>query len=420
MKTFSLKCLFLILVLAPAVFARDDKLENLFKTRQYFDLRDELAKRKNDDAPELLFYRGVVANRFSEHDASVKLLRKYIEKSDKQGPHRADAYEILADNYTKEFEYGKAAETYKFLLDNFRSTLDADKIEDYENVFGLWSALRLVPRQTVSQNGDSNVQGTRDVAKLLNIPVEIGGVKTNFVFDTGANLSTMTVSTAAKLGLKIIESNVSVGSSTDIKVKSKLAVAPTLKIGGATVYNAVFLVLEDKSLYFPQVNYQIHGIVGFPVMQSLGRISIARNDQIALGTDAKSAGDANMCLEGFLPLVAAFYQNKRYIFAFDTGAASTDFYYPFFKAHEAEITKNLTLEKTKVGGAGGMKEVSSYKLKNIALVVGGKTARLPETDVFTEKTNNDSQYFYGNLGQDIIKQFERMTIDFRSMRLDFE
>jgi hypothetical protein len=422
MKTFSLKCLILIIVLAQAaVFAQTNELENLFQTRQYFDLRDAAAKRKGDGSPELLFYRGVVANRFNELEKSVALLRKYISKADKNAPHRADAYEILADNLTKEFEYAKAADAYKFLLDNFRATLAAEKIEDFKNVRGLWSALAGTPRQTVALNGDSTVQGTRDIAKLLNIPVEIGGGKMDFVFDTGANLSTMSVSTARKLGLKLIEADVSVGSSTDIKVKSKLAVAPVLKIGSATVYNAVFLVLDDNALYFPKAKYQIHGIIGFPVMQSLGRLSIARDDRLTISANpAKSDAAPNMCLDGLMPLVAGFYQNRRFIFAFDTGAVSTDFYYPFFKTYEAEITKDLTPQKTNVGGAAGMKEAPSYKLKNVKLTIGGKVASLSEIDVLIERTNEDSKYIYGNLGQDLIKQFERMTLDFRAMQLSFE
>lgn len=43
MKNYSVKFLILLIVLAQvSVFAQTDKLESLFKNRQYFDLRDEV------------------------------------------------------------------------------------------------------------------------------------------------------------------------------------------------------------------------------------------------------------------------------------------------------------------------------------------------------------------------------------------
>ena len=423
MKSFSIKFLLLVvLTQTAAVFAQAaDELDNLFRSFQHFDLRDALAKRKNNASPEILFYRGAVANRFNETENSIELLQKYIKKAGQNAPHLADAYELLADNYTKTFEYGKAADAYKSLLDNFRGKLEERRIKDIENVFGLWNALRETASQTVSFDGDSTIQGTRDVAKLLNIPVEIGAVKDNFVFDTGAGLSTITVSTAQKLGLKIIEADVAVGSSTDIKVKSKLAVAPLVKIGSATIRHVVFLVLEDKAMSFPQANYQIHGIIGFPVIKSLGKISFAKDNQVSIfARSAGATGEQNLCLQGLTPIVAGFHENKRLIFVFDTGAVSTDLYLPFFKSNEARITKDQTPQKMKIGGAGGFKEVTAYRLPEVELNIGGKIAKLKNTRVITEQTNENSLYYYGNLGQDLIKQFDKMTIDFRAMRIAFE
>jgi hypothetical protein len=348
-------------------------------------------------------------------------LQKYLKKTASQSSHVADAYEILADNYSKVFQYGKSADAYKFLLENYRGKFDKERIEGYENVFGLWNALRQVAPQTISFNGDSKIQGTRDVARLLNIPVQIGGTKQDFVFDTGAGLSTINVSTANKLGLKIIEADISVGSSTDINVKSKLAVVPEMKIGNAIIRNAVFLVLEDKDLYFPKVNYQIHGIIGFPVIQSLGKISIAKNNEVSIFAKSEKINDQpNLSLQGQTPIVAGFHHHNRLTFVFDTGAVATDFYPPFFKANEAEITKNLTPQKTKVGGAGGFKEMLAYRLPEVEIAIGGKTVKLTNSRVLSERTNENSRYFYGNIGQDLIKQFEKMTIDFRLMQISFE
>jgi predicted aspartyl protease len=422
MKTYSIKILLLSLSLLQIfAFAKEaPQLESLYQNRQYFELRDELAKLKNDKSPDVLFYRAAVANKFNEPEKSVKYLQEFLKKSGESKNLRG-AYELLADNYTKTCEYGKAAATYKILLDKYKDKVSEAEARGYENLFGLWNALAASPRQTVTVKKDTEIKGARDKARLLNIPVEAGSQKMDFVFDTGANLSTMTVSTAKKLGLRIIESDVSVGSSTDKNVKSKLAVAPELKIGDVVVKNVVFLVLEDKSLYFQSIDYQINAIIGFPVIKSLGRITLTRDDKIFVAAkNEKTKAEPNMLLEGLLPLAAGTYNGKRMLFSFDTGATASSLYRAFYEAEKETILKQSAPEKVRFGGAGGYSEVTAHKLKDLDLEIGGKTARFPKINVLTESVNTWSRYYYGNLGQDLIKQFERMTLDFNAMRLVFE
>ena len=420
MKNYSVKLLFFIFIAAAQLpVSAQVSLENLYRGRQYFDLRDALAKRSKENSPALLFYRGIVANRFNQLRKSDEFLQKYLDGN--EAAHQQDAYETLADNYTRTFDYGKAADVYKLVLDRFKDKIDAEKKKDYENSFGLWDSLRNSPKQEVTFNNDLSVQGTRDKADLLNLPVEISGQKMDFVFDTGANLSTMTVSTAKKLGLKIIESSVSVNSSSDIKVNSKLAVVPSLKLGSATFRNVVFLVFDDKSLFFPQINYQINGIIGFPVMESLGNITITRKDAVSAKARIEEIeGEPNMCLEELKPLVAGIINNRKLIFTFDSGAVTSTFYPKFFEANRRQILRLAKPKKIKLGGAGGFKEVNAYFLNDLNLTIAGKTAKFAEAEIITEAVNDESRNFYGNLGQDLIKQFERMTLDFRAMKLIFE
>ena len=421
MKNISIRWLFLAIVaMQVSVFAQTANLENLYQNRQYFELRDALAKVKNDKSPEVLFYRGLIANRFNQPEKSIEYLQKFLRKGGESKNLRA-GYEALADNYSKTYEYGKSADTYKILIDRFSGKVTEEELNGYKNLFGLWNALAASPRQNISVAKNTEIKGTRDKARLLNIPVEAAGQKLDFVFDTGANLSTMTVSTAQKLGLQIIESDVTVGSATDKSVKSKLAVAPELKIGDILVKNAVFLVLEDKAMYFQPINYQINAIIGFPVIKSLGRVTLTRDDKIFVAAkNEKTPAEPNMLLEGLLPLAAGTYNGKRMLFSFDTGAVTSNLYHAFYEAEKEIILKQSAPEKVKFGGAGGYSEVTAHKLKDLDLEIGGKTARFPKITVLTESVNTWSRYYYGNLGQDLIKQFERMTLDFNAMRIVFE
>lgn len=44
---------------------------------------------------------------------------------------------------------------------------------------------------------------------------------------------------------------------------------------------------------------------------------------------------------------------------------------------------------------------------------------IAELRLYIEPTSSDSDRFYGNIGQDVIRQFEAMTLDFRRMQLRF-
>ncbi|HEU4885762.1 MAG TPA: hypothetical protein VFT45_26235, partial [Longimicrobium sp.] len=72
-----------------------------------------------------------------------------------------------------------------------------------------------------------------------------------------------------------------------------------------------------------------------------------------------------------------------------------------------------------VGGAGGMRQAQAYTLSPLVLRIGGREATVPQVRVYLEPTSSDSDRLYGNLGQDVIRQFEAMTLDFRRMQLRF-
>lgn len=424
MKRNSVLSFLIILLCFTALNAfGQSNLETLYRNHRFFELRDETKKSAYDTSPNILFYRGAVANKFNQSLDSIALLQKYLKTAKKETNAKtiADAYEILSDNYIKTYQYANAADALKTLSTDFKDVLDPDEVKDHDNDYKLYSAIRNVPLQTASFDGDTQIQGIRDQAKLLNLPVEANDQKMNFVFDTGANLSTMTVSTANKLGLKIIEADFDVGSTTKERVKSKLAVLPILKIGNITIHNVVFLVFEDTALFFPQINYQINAIIGFPVIEAMREITLTKQDLMTIPAQAqKKTTVQNLCLDGLSPLVQATYNNTTMTFIFDTGAVTSALHPLFFESQKEQITKNYTLQRSKMGGAGGVQEVNSYNLKNISLEVGGKTAHFSKINLITDIINDQTKNLYGNLGQDLINQFDKMTLDFEAMSLTFE
>jgi Aspartyl protease len=393
----------------------------LYTQKQYFDLRDALRKYQADQSTSLNFYRGVVSNKFNRPSLSIKYLQQYLkQKRGHEDGLLKDCYEILADNYVKIHEYRMAAETYRVLLSKFSGQLDAEKVKEIQNDMMLFSALSEVPRQSVPVKGDTLLRTFRDKASLINLPVEIGTQRVSWVFDTGANLSSVTVSCAKQVGLKIIDSSIEVGTSTDAKVKAKLGVAPEIKIGQVVIRNVVFLVFDDKDLFFPQIDYQINGIIGFPVITALGEITFTKNGDLIIPEKTHAYNEQNLCFDGLMPLISGAFRGKHLAFRFDSGADSSNLSYRFFKTYEDELKERYPLETRKFAGAGGAMEIKAYSLKNLTLEISGKRAEFAQIHVLTLPVGEMSHYTYGDLGQDLIGQFERMTLNFESMSVLFK
>jgi predicted aspartyl protease len=250
--------------------------------------------------------------------------------------------------------------------------------------------------------------------------VAANGRTVDFVWDTGANLSTVIESTAREMGFRVLDATVNVGSSTGKETRAHVGIAPELRIGGATVRNAVFLVFPDSALAFPQIGYQIRGIIGFPVIAAFGATTVMRGGELVLGdTAGGDLGEQNLCMRGLMPIIAAEHAGERLHFGFDTGAQSTAMYAPFHAARRALVEAGGDATLVQVGGAGGMQSVAAYSLSPLVLTIGGREATVPRVNVFIDRTTDDSDRVYGNIGQDIIRQFESMTLDFRRMQIRF-
>ncbi|HEV2764914.1 MAG TPA: retropepsin-like aspartic protease [Pyrinomonadaceae bacterium] len=421
-RTFLLAATLVLLSASHTPAASYAELRALYSSKQFFELRDEVERRRADDSAEMLFYRGVVANKFNRPDESIGLVRKFLKEAprDTEDSLLKDAHEILLDDYVKTYRYREASEVSRVLLGRFRRQLDARQLEDVENAFKLWAAVADVPRQSVRLNGGSRLRTHRDKAGLVNLPVEVGGRRVSFVFDTGANISTVTASFARQLGFRLIEADIRVGTITGHKVRARLGVAPEIKVGRASVRHAVFLVFEDKDLFFPPINYQINGIVGFPVMEALRQITLTRDGDFVIPPRPAASAARNMALDELTPLIAGEYKGRRLTFSFDTGAAASTFYPPFFKAFEQEVRANSAQRRERIGGAGGFKEVTAYRVKSLVLTFAGRRAEFASARVMSDSIRDDDKYFYGNLGQDLIKQFPSMTLNFDAMSITFE
>lgn len=235
----------------------------------------------------------------------------------------------------------------------------------------------------------------RDLAGLMRGDISVGDQSVAAILDTGANFSTINETSAQRLGLRMLESAVSVASSSRDAVASRLGVADQLAIGGAQFSNVIFIVLPDADLSFANGAYTIDAILGMPVFFEMKRIQLTKAagaEEFVFGEEAADVGDAerNILFGGMSPIVtvnvAANDDEADVMMLLDSGAQRTSFSSGFADAAPAIMQDAETVTSTR-GGAGGM--VTSDKTKRIAslaITAGDYTAQLKNVDV-----HNDGQ-----------------------------
>jgi len=180
----------------------------------------------------------------------------------------------------------------------------------------------------------------------------------------------------------------------------------------------VVLVLDDANLNINSGKqaYQISGIIGFPVFQALATITFLHNDEFEAGEAVGVSGaGARMYLNELTPIVMCKVEGVDLPFSFDSGASSTDLLIRYYERFRNE-SKAWKKGKTRVSGAGGTVKRRIYIQPQVKLVIGDKTVTLERVTIYTSGTGTASNaYLYGNLGQDVVANFESFTLDFSTM-----
>ncbi|MGH9740591.1 MAG: pepsin/retropepsin-like aspartic protease family protein [Candidatus Acidiferrales bacterium] len=390
---------------------------NLLSHNQYLKLEKALKTEPNIPSPERIFFAGVLANRKNQITQSIGLLKPLISNSawNLTQEEQELGLRALADDYAKTFRYGDAADTLSTLLYRLGGSLDKSKRQDIEGDLRTYELLRHTPPETVSFSGPFDIASTRNKIGLVEIPVSVNGHAEPWALDTGANLSLLIRSRAEPLGLRLSPGTLSVEIFDGRTAPCPVSVIPRLTIGPATIRNVVVVVMDDKDYYVPQIHFQIEALLGYPVLSALGRITFYSDGRIRV--DARSRPKASvgspMFMEQLTPVVAADDGMTARLFTLDTGAANTFLTAKYLSAHHAEFA---AAKKSTVQMAAHPHPLPAFYAEHVTLTIGGVVVHLKSIPVLAVPQGNGEDHFYGNLGQDVLKQFRSYTIDFRSMR----
>lgn len=362
------------------------------------------------------YFAGVLANRQGRTADSIRLLEKALPAIRATEPARAAiALRALAYDFIDTFQYREAARAFDDLLEHFAAESDQGDRDDA----GVVRTLRDAPPQTIEWRGSVRLKIKRDPIASWVAQLDASGVSGPWLLDTGANMSVVSRSFAARLGLKPLPGTAQTqASTTGIENPLRIALVPSITVGRATLHNVVVLIIDDASLKvgygkYGKQKYQIDALLGYPALQALGVITFYEDGWFEAGMAAPAnAPGARMYLNLLTPVIECGVEGAELPFSLDTGAERTNLgvgYYRRFRGQSRSWKKGENMSF----GAGGMVKRKIYIQPKLELTVGGSTATLVHVPIFTEGAGFHAMY--GNLGEDLAKGFASFTIDFNRM-----
>jgi predicted aspartyl protease len=396
---------------------RTRDLDLLVARKQYLELEQLLSARDQElSAEDRAYFDGVMANHLNRPQQSIDLLQPLIPGLLEGNPARGEvALCAVADDYVKKFRYGDAAQIYAEAnrmaqLQKRQSSCSAAREA------ARWALLRDAPPQTISVDGEFSIQGAWDAVGLLQVPITLGAYSASWILDTGANLSVISKSVADRLGVQISNDSASSEGSSGRSIPVHTGVIPELRLGPAIIHNIAVLVAADADLRFSDLNYQIDGSLGLPVLAALGTITVYRTGEIRfaqVGDGAQARGAHNLFFEKLTPVIAADFGQGEQLFTIDTGAIGTVLSSQFYEQNRAEFD-SAPLVQLELVGAGGSLVAPAYQLGEVAASLGGGCTTLTAVQLLTQPLALSDEFF-GNVGEDALHFFASFSFDFETM-----
>ncbi|MFL6447548.1 MAG: aspartyl protease family protein [Bryobacteraceae bacterium] len=376
-----------------------------------FELRRALAESAGDDN-DTQFYRAAVEARFGHEAAAIDKLRELLA-AHPGPPLEREANEELAGALERLGLYGDAAQAWSQAVERMPPK-DPDRADE-ANTQQLNESLREVGPQTVRLEETGTAKARRNGVGSWNVPVEVNGQTGEWIFDTGANISTVTESEARRMKLAVRDTTTYVSGSTGKTNALRLAVANDFHFGTAHLNNVVFLVLKDEALYVAPINYQITGILGLPVIRALGCVTMSAEGLMRIQTrEATQGSEPNLFFDELTPMMEARHGGRELQMFLDTGNNTTFLYPSSRRALSAAETAHLKTKREQMGGAGGITKRTSALIPALDFEILGREMELKALSLVSKQPAGKSGYRDGVFGADVIAG--GFTLDFRVMQ----
>lgn len=433
----------------------DARVQNLLADHQYSRVQAELGQLP----PQLAqLYRGVLANRCNDLKTSIQLLEPLVVPVMASGDvaHEKLLREALAEDYLRSQDWSKAAAAYAALESRLSAQLSPDEQASIELPVKLLPLARDNPPMTVDPCEPFTMQASEDPLQLLDLPVFVDADPKSWMLDPTSPFNLMDRATAREMGVKISDQSATISTLTGRPIQVHMAVIPRFTIGGRlTLRNMTVFVFDDADYQFP--HYQVEGVLGYPALAALGRITITDEDMVqvhpskqmdpAEKSDLLAAG-APFYLDGGQIIVALGNSTAAAappaistpaaasaaatvdppalesrsddrmddrMYVIDAGSQQTYLTSRYFDEHAPQFNRGQITTFSFPGLHSAPQP--AYVAETVPLAVGRTTVNLHYLRVLTQPLGSAAlDDVYGVLGIDALGQLGSYTFDYRTMR----
>ena len=394
------------------------QMDRLVDKKEYFRLETQLDLHSPElSTPRRLYFAAILDNVFNRNTSSIARIDSFmnLDRTGLPDSLKANLLLVQGDSYFKTGQYAAAARTDSLIVHQYPRAVDSLTLASAKNDWLIRHSLRNEPPQQVVSGAGAEITWTRDPIGLIEIPLQSHAQTVSAIFDTRANISSITRSYAEKLHLRLMDVQYRESSSiTGDQFTVGLGVADSLYIGQILVRHAIFQVMPDSILYLAPIHVQLNIIVGITIMADLQEVRVYNDGRMVIPALPAPGDLHNMAFDGLDPVLLLPSREDTLLYHFDSGAGSTILYATWFDAHRAAVLRSAIKTKTGFGGAGGTETKDIYLLPTFQLSLGAKTVTIDSISVLTEKITPQER-FYGNVGQDFMSQFKEFTFNFRYM-----
>jgi len=438
----------------------DTRLQNLLADHQYSRVEQQLGDLPPDQAR---LYRGILANRKNDLGASIGLLQPLVDKltasedaeaskSPKPPPpdvsvqwiaaHEKLLRKALAEDYLRSGNLGQAARAYAALDTRLHSKLSADELDEIEMPLKMLPLAMYNPAMTAEPADSFSQIIERNPLGLIDIPVFVDARPHSWMLDPTSPFNLISRSIAREAGLKLSEDAATIHTLTGQPIQVHSTVIPRFTIAGKmTLRNVTAFVYEDKDYSFPQSQYQVEGVLGYPALAVMGSITLTSDDimyvrpakqinpidkddlltdgarfyldgdQIILALGKPPVGDAASS-----PAAKEPAPGEERMFVVDEGGQQTYLTARYCDEHASEFT-GQKMQLFTVPGSQNLPPQPAYLAETIPLQVGSNTVHIHFVQVLTQPLGQAAlDDVYGVLGIDALDQLQSYTFDYRTMR----
>ena len=441
----------------------DARLQNLLADHQFLRIESQLDQLPPEQAQ---LYRGILANRSNDVKSSIQLLEPLVDQVSASGDKAKEKLvrKALAEDYLREGDWAKAAKAYQTFDLRLQGHLTPDEQEEIEmprKLSQLAAADPSRPAMTVDPADPFVLQAARNPLGLTDIPVYVDARPHSWMLDPTSPFNLISRSLAKEAGLKVSELSTNIRSLTGRPMEIYVTVIPRFTIGGLITFrNMTAFVYNDADYAFPQLHYQVQGVLGYPALSALGSLTITNEDRIEvqpakqphpadkssqtqkIDKEDHPVPGASFFLDGERIIVAlgnpaaadpsisgkllpasqptskspVSKTNDERMFVIDAAGQQTYLTSRYYDEHVAEFT-GQKIQLFTLPGLQSATPQPAFVAETIPLTVGPNTVPIHFIQVLTLPLGSAAlDDVYGVLGIDALDQLEAYTFDYRTMR----